>query len=77
MATEQGHRFKLVRIVDAQERVFPLGLRFIINGQFQPALGEQIECMYHFWKPTATGYEEYNLFCGENEYTWSAGSPGS
>lgn len=72
LATEQGQRFKLIRIDNAQEQLIA-GHKFSIRGQFQTATGEQIECTYDLWKSASNGYEEYNLYCGEKEFRWSVG----
>lgn len=76
MANEQGQRFKLIRIDNAQEQLIA-GHRFSIKGQFQAASGGQIECTYDLWKAESDGFEEYNLYCGENEYRWSLGQRAS
>lgn len=76
LANEQGHRFKLTRIDNAQEQLIA-GHKFIIKGQFQTSSGESIECNLDLWKAASDGFEEYNLYCGENEYRWSLGQRAS
>ncbi len=72
LAKQQGHRIKLLRINNAQEQMIA-GHRFSINGQFQRESGDEVECTYDLWKAESDGFEEYNLYCGENEYRWSLG----
>lgn len=71
LAMEQGQQFKLIRVDSVVEQFF-VGHQFFINGQFQTATGEQIECTYELFKASASDdFEDNNLYCGENEYRWS------
>lgn len=76
LATEQGQQFKLLRIDNAQEQIIA-GHRYSIEGRFQTATGEEIDCTYDLWKAASDGFEEYNLYCGKNEYRWSLGQRAS
>lgn len=67
LANEQGHRFKLIRIDNAQEQLIA-GHSFIIQGQFQTSSGEAIECKLDLWKAASDGFEEYNLYCETTGY---------
>ncbi|KAJ6649568.1 hypothetical protein Bhyg_04806 [Pseudolycoriella hygida] len=72
LAAEQGYHFQLIRIDSAQEQLIA-GHSFIINGRFLTPSGEQ-DCKYNLWKAASDGFEEYNLYCGQDEYRWSLGS---
>lgn len=72
LANEQGHQYKLLRIDSAQEQIIA-GHSYKIQGLFQNAAGEEVECKYDLWKAASDGFEEYNLYCGDNEYRWSVG----
>ncbi|KAJ6649567.1 hypothetical protein Bhyg_04805, partial [Pseudolycoriella hygida] len=71
LAEEQGHHFKLIQIQSAQEELIA-GRTVMIRGKFQTSSGEQ-DCKYDLWRAKSDGFEEYNLFCGSNEYRWSLG----
>lgn len=72
LANEQGHRFKLIQIDNAQEQLIA-GHLFKISGKFKTSTGETTQCNLDLWKAASDGFEEYNLYCGENEYRWSQG----
>jgi len=72
LANEQGHQFTLIQINNAQEQLIA-GHRYTIMGRFGTSSSQQIVCNLDLWKASSDGFEEYNLYCGENEYRWSLG----
>lgn len=72
LANEQGQRFKLIRIDRAQEQLIA-GHSYKITGQFENPLGAIIECKLDLWRAQSYDFEEYNLYCGQDEYRWSIG----
>jgi len=72
LANEQGYQFKLIQIDNAEEQLIA-GHKFSISGKFQTSNGGTVECTYDLWKAASDGFEEYNLYCGQDEYRWSQG----